>query len=169
MTRDDYSPIIRETARRLGESGGKVKRLATIVGSFHSTKGRAPTNAQDVTPPSVARGHTVMIDGIPVAAWIAPYVFWARDHGWSGRVTSGYRDLAGQREACRKVCGNPNGCPDRCAKPGTSNHQSVTYPGGAVDVTEYEEFARVMNRYPGGPPLINDLPKDRVHFSHTGH
>lgn len=37
--------------------------------------------------------------------------------------TSCYRDIDSQRRACVRVCGNPEGCKNRCAKPGRSQHQ----------------------------------------------
>lgn len=36
---------------------------------------------------------------------------------------SGYRSPEQQRQACIRVCGNPEGCPSRCARPGSSQHQ----------------------------------------------
>lgn len=119
--------------------------------------------------PGVEVGTTI-IDGKPVYDDIAVVVLWARKHGWSGRVTSGIRSDSEQRQACINVCGNPNGCPGRCAAPGTSNHRPRSQGGeGAIDVTREAEFARVISMYPGGPPIKNDLPQDRVHFSRSGH
>jgi len=37
--------------------------------------------------------------------------------------TSCYRPPEEQRRACVRICGNPNGCPGRCAPPGRSQHQ----------------------------------------------
>ena len=47
-------------------------------------------------------------------------------------VVQSYRSCAVQAEACRNICGNAEGCPGRCAKPGTSYHQL----GAAVDITQ---------------------------------
>ena len=47
-------------------------------------------------------------------------------------VNATYRSCSDQAAACRNICGNPQGCPGRCAKPGTSWHQL----GAAVDLTE---------------------------------
>jgi hypothetical protein len=47
-------------------------------------------------------------------------------------VNATYRSCADQAAACRNICGNPQGCPGRCARPGTSWHQL----GAAVDLTE---------------------------------
>lgn len=134
------------------------------------TKTNPPTSTKhpDVNLPS-QKGGTESIDGYNVAAWIAPIVLWCREHGWHGRVTSGYRSVADQREACRHVCGNPNGCPGRCAHPGDSEHQGTEFPHGAVDVSDYTTFADVVSRYPHRPTIRNELPLDRVHFSYSGH
>jgi len=45
-------------------------------------------------------------------------------------VIQSYRSCAAQALACRNICGSSNGCPGRCAKPGTSYHQL----GAAIDV-----------------------------------
>jgi hypothetical protein len=110
-----------------------------------------------------------VIDGHPVAGWIVPVVAYARKHGWHGTVTSGVRTDSEQRAACIHVCGNPNGCEGTCAPPGQSNHRGSKYPLGAIDVTDPAGFARAISTYPGGPPIKNDLPKDVVHFSASGH
>jgi D-alanyl-D-alanine carboxypeptidase len=47
-------------------------------------------------------------------------------------VVQSYRSCDQQAEACRNICGNANGCPGRCASPGTSYHQL----GAAIDVTQ---------------------------------
>jgi D-alanyl-D-alanine carboxypeptidase len=47
-------------------------------------------------------------------------------------VVQSYRSCGQQAEACRNICGDENGCPGRCASPGTSYHQL----GAAVDITQ---------------------------------
>ena len=47
-------------------------------------------------------------------------------------VVQSYRSCGQQAEACRSICGDPTGCPGRCASPGTSYHQL----GAAVDLTQ---------------------------------
>lgn len=120
-------------------------------------------------PKGVLKTKPATIDGVLVAGWIAEIVAWAKLNGWNGTVTSGIRSDSQQRQACIHVCGNPNGCPGRCAKPGQSNHRGSVFPLGAVDVTDPAGFARVLRGYPGGPPIKNDLPNDLVHFSRSGH
>ena len=48
------------------------------------------------------------------------------------RVVQSYRSCREQAKACRDICGDPTGCPGRCARPGISYHQL----GAAVDVTQ---------------------------------
>jgi hypothetical protein len=121
----------------------------------------------------LAGSGTVVIDGHAVAGWIAKQVLAARHHGWTGHVASGVRTYAEQVQACIHVCGNPNGCPGRCAKPGTSNHRGTRYPLGAVDVDDPAGFAAALQRAQAagditGPIIRNNLPNDRGHFSATG-
>jgi LAS superfamily LD-carboxypeptidase LdcB len=47
-------------------------------------------------------------------------------------VVQSYRSCRQQAEACRSICGDPTGCPGRCASPGTSYHQL----GAAVDLSQ---------------------------------
>jgi D-alanyl-D-alanine carboxypeptidase len=47
-------------------------------------------------------------------------------------VVQSYRSCAQQAEACLNICGDANGCPGRCASPGTSYHQL----GAAIDITQ---------------------------------
>lgn len=143
------------------------------TGGTTDTSGRGVTsgnNGLGIVPTAVANVSPKSIDGHLVAGWIGAIVLWARDNGWTGSVTSGIRSDQEQAQACIHVCGNPQGCPNRCAAPGTSNHKGIVFPLGAVDVTNPSQFAQVLSRYPGGAPLKNALPDtDPVHFSRTGH
>lgn len=109
-------------------------------------------------------GGVALFDGKPVARWIRPVLVWARANGWKGRVTSGVRSIAQQRAACASTTGP-------CATPGTSNHQKTQYPGGAVDVTDWQTLATLVPMYPGpGPTLVHAVfANDPVHFSGNGH
>lgn len=106
-------------------------------------------------------------DGVPVANWMIPYLDWARRNGWKGRLVSGWRDPDYSRSLCMRMCGAPR-CPGRCA--GTSsNHVGSAKPNGAVDVSDYATFERLMLRCPYEPKLINRLDaRDPVHFSVSG-
>jgi hypothetical protein len=111
---------------------------------------------------------TVVIDGYPVAGWIAVQVLWARDHGWSGKVLSGYRTPEYSEHVCMRMYHRPS-VPGKCAGR-SSNHVGLVAPFGAVDVSLPEQFAACMRRSPHTPTLCNALPAtDPRHFSHTGH
>jgi hypothetical protein len=47
-------------------------------------------------------------------------------------VVESFRSCREQARACRRICGNPRGCPGQCAPPGLSWHQR----GLAVDISE---------------------------------
>lgn len=166
---DDYSPTIKDAARRINATSGRLHRIGDLI---HDTAAKVPA-APRVTAPDIPASNDTgfkTVDGKMVVAWIADIVIWVRKRGrWQGQVTDGYRSVADQREACRHLCGNANGCPGRCAQPGTSNHQKKAFPGGAVDVTDYTAFGQEAAKYPGAHTVKNDLPLDRVHFSYTGH
>lgn len=88
-----------------------------------------------------------------------------KDGRWGGVLVSGYRTPQYSQSLCFAMCGAPS-CPGRCAGV-TSNHTKTTYPGPAVDVSDYGRFESAMSSY--GNPLRNDLPYDPVHFSPSGH
>ena len=113
------------------------------------------------------RTGTAMFDSRPVAAWMKPYLEWARANGWKGTVTSGFRDPAHSERVCMEICGAPS-CPGRCAGR-SSNHSGSSKPNGAIDVSDYVTFGRLMQRCPYSPRLYNALPTtDPIHFSTTG-
>jgi hypothetical protein len=99
----------------------------------------------------------------PIANWMIPVLQWAHDHGWTGIVVSGYRTRAQQWIAAVKygLWHYPGG------NPFLTNHMKYIYPGGAVDVTEYEQLARVLRGYNGARKLLWAGPTigDYVHFS----
>jgi Putative peptidoglycan binding domain len=106
-------------------------------------------------------------DGEPVAAWMKPYLVWARDHGWTGTLNSGWRDPAHSERLCFDICGAPR-CPGRCAGR-TSNHSGHVKPAGSIDVSNPAQFGELMKKCPYNPPLINRLgAKDPWHYSVTG-
>lgn len=104
-----------------------------------------------VTPESGGEGmHTTQgtpkglttFDGKPCCKWVAEELQWARNHGWKGTLTSGYRSYQDQVRACRETS-NP------CATPGTSNHEGKKYPKCAADVTNEAELNRILSKKPG--------------------
>jgi hypothetical protein len=127
------------------EGGASTQSYSVPNGSLTSPKG------------------TVTFDGKPVAAWIAPALSYARNHGWNGTVTSGYRSFADQSAIY-------NSGVRPAAKPGTSNHESDVFPGGAVDVTDAQGLANALKGSPWSELLVWAGSKDPVHFSfpHNG-
>lgn len=99
----------------------------------------------------------VDFEGTPVAAWIYPYLVYARSKGWKGKVESGWRSLA-EQQAIWDSGVRP------AARPGTSNHEGKRFPRGAIDVTHAEELAHILAGLPGA--LLRWAgSQDPVHFS----
>lgn len=133
------------------------------------TSGAVSGVGEAVTPRSGGSGRAVpgaklpvgvtSFDGKPCAKWVAAELQWAREHGWKGRLESGYRSKADQERVCATGV-------TPCAKPGTSNHEGKRFPKGAADVTNPEELDAVLShkhgrklKYTG--KTIGDVP----HFS----
>lgn len=89
----------------------------------------------------VPKGLTTF-DGIPVCKWVAEELEWARKHGWTGSLTSGWRSKQHQKEVCATGV-------QPCAKPGTSNHEGKRYPKCAADVSEPEQLDKVLSKKVG--------------------
>lgn len=114
-------------------------------------------------------GHVGSFDGVAVAAYFIPILLWCRAHGWKGRLVSGYRTPAYSEHLCYVMCGAPT-CAGRCAGRYT-NHAGLDYrktPTGAVDVSDYVNFGRIVRSCPLTPHIYNALPNDLVHFSPHG-
>lgn len=120
------------------------------------------------------RSDLVIVDGKPVVRWIAEEVLWAREHGWTGVVVSGFRTHAEQYAAAVGYVQRIGSTLAQTYPSGVyaSNHcKRGKYPAGAVDVTQPEQLARVLARKPGGSRAVWGGPVigDTVHFSATGH
>lgn len=167
---------------------GKGKRDASVDHEFR-TRMRHPKRVRHSSPRAVERGarrrvrqrrrakkshkiaHTSSgvstFDGKPCANWLIPYLQWARGNGWDGVLVSGWRDPAYSEQVCREMCGAPT-CAGRCAGR-TSNHVGSVKPRGALDVTFYDDFDRLMRSCPLEPRIFNALgDRDPVHFSASG-
>lgn len=107
--------------------------------------------------PKAVKG-TANFEGHEVAAWIKPYLVYARKRGWKGTITSGFRSFAKQTEIY-------NSGVRPAAKPGTSNHEGSEFPRGAVDVSDAVGLDRILRKYPNRK-LIFAGSKDPVHFSY---
>lgn len=118
---------------------------------------------------AAARRHGVgTYDGKPVALWLIPYLQFARSSGiWHGQLNSGWRDPAYSEHLCFVMCGAAT-CRGRCA--GRSSHHSQSSPpNGAIDVSDYVNFAKAMRVCPLSPHIFNSLGAiDPVHFSAQG-
>jgi hypothetical protein len=103
-------------------------------------------------------------EGVEVCGYIVPILQAARQLGWQGHVTSGYRSFAEQTAIHESGVFS--------AVPGQSNHEGcagLTYGSGngAVDVSDPASFANAMAAL--GYPLRNSLGAvDPVHFSPGG-
>jgi len=82
------------------------------------------------TPPVLRTYHGVTLQPNALTA----YKKAERLAGRHIEVVQSYRSCAQQALACQNICGNPDGCPGRCAEPGKSYHQL----GAAIDVTAEE-------------------------------
>lgn len=112
--------------------------------------------------PTKSHAGTGMVDGHPVAFWIIPYLKWAHNHGWSGKVTSGWRSTGEQKRIYDSGV-RP------AAKPGESNHEGTVFPRGAVDVSDPNGLEAALRKFPGPVALRRDPAiHDPVHFSATG-
>jgi hypothetical protein len=142
----------------------KAARKAGIVlptGDTAQSFENAPSNSGHVldveTPEAVWNPQSK-----PIADWIIPVLQWAYGHGWTGAVTSGYRNYYEQAQL--------NAAGAYSAPAGLSNHETTVYPGGAVDVTDPSQLIAVLRSYPGPMKLIGGVlgPVDPEHFSATG-
>jgi hypothetical protein len=124
---------------------------------------------------AVARNHVKAVfasgvtrfDGVPCAKWMVPYLQYARNNGWQGRLVSGWRDPVYSEGLCFRMCGAPS-CSGRCAGR-ASNHSGSARPRGALDVSFYVEFGAKMRQCPLSPRLFNALgARDPVHYSASG-
>lgn len=105
-------------------------------------------------------------DGIPVAKCAIPILEWCRQHGWGGRLVSGYRSPAYSEQLCYRMCGRAS-CPGRCAGRAT-NHAYAIPSRFSIDVSDYARFGHIVAKCPIAPHIHNALPIDLVHFSPSG-
>lgn len=116
---------------------------------------------------AVTSSGVTTYNGVPVAKWMVPYLKWAKEHGWQGRLNSGWRDPNYSRSLCIRMCGAAS-CPGKCAGL-SSNHVGSSTGHGAVDVSDYVRFGNLMRSCPLRPSIFNALgSRDPVHFSASG-
>ena len=139
---------------------------AGVAGTAPTTTGLSAGDAAStagVVPGAVVPQTAWNPEQKPIAGWISPVLDWASQHGWTGTVTSGYRDYSQQASI------NASGA--FSAPAGKSNHETTQYPGGAVDVTDPSQLMQVLKGYTGPYKLVGGVlgPADPEHFSATGH
>ena len=144
-----------------GTGASTATSFAGVLAQAQGTGGSASTAG--VVPGAVVPQASWNPQQKPIASWIAPILDWASQHGWSGSVTSGYRDYSQQASI------NASGA--FSAPAGKSNHETTQYPGGAVDVTDPSQLIQVLQGYTGPYKLVGGVlgPADPEHFSATGH
>lgn len=132
-------------------------------GITNALKGVADASGTAFNDFSTSAKGVGTFEGMRVANWIIPYLKYGRQHGWKGRVTSGYRTYADQLRIW-------NSGVRPAARPGTSNHEGANFPRGAVDVEDAATLDRILRAKPGGSRLKWAGAKDPVHFSfpHNG-
>jgi tail lysozyme len=139
--------------QNLGPQGSTNPNLPTVPG------GGAPARSGGgVSGKNLPKG-TDKFEGHTVAAWIAPVLQYAREHGWKGQVNSGFRSFADQQRIY-------NSGVRPAAKPGTSNHEGAEFPRGAVDVSDAQQLSDIIRRSKYRNLLQWAGSKDPVHFSH---
>lgn len=102
---------------------------------------------------------TTNFEGHTVAGWIRPALVYARRHGWTGSINSGFRSFAEQQRIY-------NSGVRPAAVPGTSNHEGADFPRGAVDVSNASQLSSILSKSPYAHLLVFAGAKDPVHFSH---
>ena len=138
-----------------------------IVPAAMIKRGRQRRREQHERARKPVPGGVTRFDGRPVANWLKPYLDFARENGWQGTLNSGFRDPVHSEQLCFQICGAPS-CPGRCAGR-ASNHSGNAKPKGAVDVSDFARFGRLMEACPLEPRIFNALgDRDPVHFSATG-
>jgi len=150
------------TATGTSASTSFASALAQAQGTSLSA-GAAAGATTGVAPGAVVPEASWNPEQKPIAGWIAPILDWASQHGWTGSVTSGYRDYSQQAAI------NASGA--FSAPAGKSNHETTQYPGGAVDVTNPSQLIQVLRGYTGPYKLVGGVlgSVDPEHFSATGH
>jgi hypothetical protein len=135
--------------------------LGTVVVMARRGDGVVRPNDPCAVRPAMQTYRGVTLQPVPMRA------FKAAQRAARGRidVVESYRSCAKQAIDCTRICGNANGCPGRCVKPGTSYHQL----GAAIDITQGSLDA------PGVIAALTDagwcesVPRtDPGHFSYGG-
>jgi hypothetical protein len=144
------------------ERPGSVVSLATGLQGAHDTPSRKVTVTRHAaSTPSSQHGGLATFDGKPVSAWIKPLLQYARQRGWKGTVTSGYRSDAAQT-AIYKSGVRPAAVPKSLGGAG-SKHEEKGFLRGAVDVSDAATLDRILRAKHSRLKFAG--ARDPVHFS----
>lgn len=112
-------------------------------------------------PSTEQHGGLGTFDGKKVAAWMVPVLQDARERGWKGTITSGYRSDAEQVRIYNSGV-RPAAKPKALGGSG-SKHSETGFLKGGVDVTDAETLDRILRAKHSRLKFAG--AKDRVHFS----
>lgn len=161
-------------AKRRGDT--KAARNALKVARYHRRK------AQQLLKDRQARRRSLRqrlrlkpksglgyFAGRQVAGWIVPFLVAAKATGiWDGRLSSGHRSYAKQWWIYFVARIRP------AAYPGTSNHEGINYPRGAIDTPSPWTLRAALRKVGplNGRRLVAYMdvigPSDPWHFSSSG-
>ena len=115
--------------RRILVAGVAATAVIVVLSSVFGTKSLIvhPSDPCTERPPLV-HSQGVILQPVAMRAYKKAQRL---AHGHISVVQS-YRSCHQQAVACKNICGNVDGCPGRCAKPGLSYHQL----GAAIDITQ---------------------------------
>jgi hypothetical protein len=121
---------VKTTTKRRIVASGMALIVVLAVGrlAWSAVDGERPDPC--LTPPTLETYRNVTLQPAALAAF-------KEAESRAGRtieVVQSFRSCSQQALACQRICGNVDGCPGTCAKPGTSYHQF----GKAVDLTAAE-------------------------------
>ena len=137
---EDLPPRSPRRARAAARRIHRRRAVAALVAAGVLTVGGVLAYAALTGPlieipddPCAERVPLRTVDGVrlqPVA--MRAFLDARRDAGVDIPVVQSYRSCPEQRQACRAICGNAEGCPGLCAPAGRSWHQL----GAAIDIIE---------------------------------
>jgi len=136
---------------------GALQSLAAGLATPSEPKAATPEPDDGGT----SKGGVANFDGKPVAAWIKPLLEYARERGWKGSVTSGYRSDADQTRIYRS--GVRPAAKPKALGGGGSKHSETGFLKGAIDVTDARTLDKILKAK--NSRLKAAGAKDPPHFS----
>lgn len=119
------------------------------------------THQAATKPKGGSASGTASFDGKKVAAWMVPILQYARERGWKGTITSGYRSDAEQVRIYNSGV-RPAAKPKALGGSG-SKHSETGFLEGAIDVTDPQTLDRILRKKNSRLKFAG--AKDPVHFS----